>query len=78
MMIVDAEPSIDDVCAGHPMAMVELQRLRAVADRYETARLLNPRHWKDAWELSISTGKPFDDIIDDVRPFLRPDNRGIS
>lgn len=40
-------------------------------ERYETARRLNPQQWADAWRLNISTGKPFDAIIDDLRPFFR-------
>lgn len=49
---------IDDLRKGH--------------DRYETARRLSPAQWSDVWKLNISTGKPFDEIIDDLRPFVRP------
>lgn len=38
-------------------------------NRYEVARRMNPRQWADAWQLNVSTGKPFDEIIDDLRPF---------
>ena len=50
----------------------EIDRLAAGYERYETARRMNPRQWADAWKLNISTGKPFDEIVDDLRPFLRP------
>jgi len=49
----------------------EIERLRLGYERYETARLLNPAQWADAWRLNISTGKAFDEIIDDLRPFVR-------
>lgn len=41
-------------------------------DRYETARRMNPQQWAEAWALNISTGKPFDEIIDNLRPFMTP------
>lgn len=39
-------------------------------ERYETARRMSPHQWKDAWLLNRNTGKPFDEIIDDLRPFM--------
>lgn len=50
----------------------ELERLAIGNDRYETARLLNPLAWQDAWQLNISTGKKFDEIIDELKPLVRP------
>ena len=50
----------------------EVVRLGAGHDRYETARRMNPQQWADAWKLNISTGKPFDEIIDNLRPFMGP------
>lgn len=49
----------------------ELEKLSIGNDRYETARLLNPRAWQEAWQLNISTGKRFDEIIDELKPFVR-------
>lgn len=49
----------------------EMERLAVGNDRYETARLLSPEAWQEAWQLNIATGKPFDEIIDDLRPFVR-------
>lgn len=54
----------------------EIERLRVGHERYETARRMNPRQWADAWKLNISTGKGFDQIVDDLRPFMRPNGRG--
>ena len=48
----------------------EVERLSAAAKRYEIARRLNPVQWAAAFELNISTGKPFDEIIDDMGPFV--------
>lgn len=53
-------------------AAAEIERLRVGHERYETARRMNPRAWADAWQLNLTTGKPFDEIIDDLRPFVRP------
>lgn len=58
---------LDDVAAGHPRAIEELAELRLAAERYETARRMNPRQWCDAWKLNLTTGKPFDEIIDNLR-----------
>lgn len=63
---------LDDVAAGHPRAQEELAELRLAAERYETARRMNPRQWADAWKLNTTTGKPFDEIIDNMRPFMVP------
>jgi hypothetical protein len=38
--------------------------------RYEVARRMNPRQWAEAWNLNLTTGKPFDQIIDDLAPFM--------
>ena len=43
---------------------VEYDILKVGHDRYEIARRMNPRQWADAWKLNLSTGKPFDEIID--------------
>lgn len=51
---------------------MEIDRLQAGHDRYELARRMNPQQWRDAWILNIRTGKTFDEIVDDMRPFLRP------
>jgi hypothetical protein len=55
----------------------ELERLSIGNDRYETARLMNPMAWQEAWQLNISTGKKFDEIIDDLKPFVRPNLEGL-
>jgi hypothetical protein len=53
----------------------ELERLSIGNDRYETARLLTPRQWQDAYQLNISTGKKFDEIIDELKPLVRPNKK---
>ena len=63
---------LDDVAAGHPRALKELSELRKAADRYETARRMSAAQWAAAWELNIKLGKPFDEIIDNMRPFTTP------
>ena len=70
-----AQLDIDDVADGHPLAKEQLERLRLAAQRYETARRMSPVQWAAAWKTNIETGKPFDDIIDDLRPFMFPQGR---
>ena len=50
----------------------EIERFRQGYERYETARLMSPAQWGDAWRLNLKTGKGFDEIIDNLRCFLRP------
>ena len=45
-------------------------RLRKDAERYRTARCMTPHQWSAAWELNEATGKPFDEIIDNMRNFV--------
>ena len=54
----------------------DIADLRLAAQRYETARRMSPRQWADAWKLNISTGKPFDEIIDHMRPFMAHNVQG--
>ena len=46
-----------------------IDRLRIGHDRYEIVRRMHVPMFKDALELSIRTGKPFDQIIDELKPF---------
>ena len=52
---------------------LEIERLRAGHERYETVRRMNAQQFTDAFTLSLRTGKPFDEIVDDLRPFVRPE-----
>lgn len=47
----------------------ELAAARVDADRYKTVRYMNVSQFRDAFALNIRTGKPFDEIIDNLRPF---------
>ena len=51
-------------------AAAEIRMLRKDAERYRTARCMTPHQWSAAWELNVVTGKPFDEIIDNMRPFV--------
>ena len=42
------------------------------AKRYETLRRFNAQQFTDAFVLNRRTGKPFDEIVDDMRPFMFP------
>lgn len=61
---------IEDVCAGHPKAIEELRELYAAARRYEIVRRLNPEAYAMAYRVNITTGKPFDEIVDDMAAFV--------
>lgn len=50
----------------------DLELARIGARRYETARRMAPNAWRDAWRLSLLSLKPFDQIIDELRPFMFP------
>ena len=51
---------------------MDLELARIGARRYETARRMDPRMWADACKLNLFTGKHFDEIIDELRPFMFP------
>jgi hypothetical protein len=68
---IDADNEVQRLYRLCALAAAEIERLAVWHERYETARRMNPRQWADAWQLNISTGKPFDEILDDLRPFLR-------
>lgn len=67
---------LTDVAADHPLAMKELAELRRAAERYETARRMDPTQWALAWRLNINTGKPFDEIIDGMATCPSCDGQG--
>jgi hypothetical protein len=77
---IEGTPLVNDIAVRMALSMqdtfnqqaAELERLRIGYERYETARLMSPRQWADAYQLNISTGKKFDEIIDELKPFLRP------
>jgi hypothetical protein len=58
--------------AAMSQAAEALRALRVGHDRYETVRLMKPGDFLNAFVLNTRTGKPFDEIVDDLRPFVRP------
>ena len=68
----EAVMDLDAAAAGHQRAVEQLAELRRAAERYETARRMSPYQWAAAWEINVATGKPFDEIIDNMRPFMFP------
>ena len=48
-----------------------LEQGQKAIDRYELIRRLSPREFSDIYQLNISTGKPFDEIVDNLLPFRR-------
>lgn len=66
-----ADRPIDAGYAKKRKALIEhLTALNKDAERYRTARCMPPHQWSAAWELNVATGKPFDEIIDNMRPFV--------
>jgi len=77
--IKELECGLNHLSAAFDADQAELARLRAECDRlrighdrYEVARKLNVKQWRDALQLNMLTGKPFDQIIDELRPFYFP------
>lgn len=50
--------------------VAKIERLQIGHNRYETARKMNSIQWDLAWKTNIKTGKPFDEIIDDMAVFF--------
>lgn len=50
--------------------------LRKAHERYETVRRLNPRQFSDTWRVSITSGKPFDELVDDMMPAMSGADQG--
>jgi len=46
-------------------ARATAERYKLGATRYETARLLNPRQWKELWSRRMK-GENFDAMIDEI------------
>lgn len=72
-----SESAYERAKAAHAKLSDSLTALVSCAERYEIARRMNPQQWKAAWALNLETGKPFDQIIDEMRPFMRP-NAALS
>lgn len=53
----------------------EVAALQEDAERYATVRLMNASQFRDALLLNRRTGKPFDEIVSDLRPFFCPEAR---
>jgi hypothetical protein len=56
----------------------DAEQLRVGHDRYETVRVLSVPQFQDAYVLNRRTGKPFDEIIDDLRLNMRPFDAALS
>lgn len=56
----------------------EVAALKLGNQRYETIRRLNPQAFLDAYVLNRRTGKAFDEIVDDLRPFVFPAGAGLG
>ncbi len=63
---------MNQICNTVMVPADEYKRLAIGFQRYEVARRMNPLQWADAWKLNTTTGKPFDEIIDDQTPFMMP------
>lgn len=67
--IKNAKGWYTDMVERHKKVLENVELLEAGYRRYEIARTMDPNQWKAAWALNLSTGKPFDEIIDDVGKF---------
>lgn len=72
--VTEADLRYIAACSPHAIRSL-LSRLEEAgrgSDRYETVRRMNPQAFLDAYILNQRTGKPFDEVIDDLKPFVRP------
>jgi hypothetical protein len=70
-----SSPGIADYeldCGVCEAAIDEIKRLRINHRRYETVRRMTAQQFAAACEINIRMGKPFDQIIDELRPFALP------
>lgn len=60
-------------CHEHHLecALAKLAKCERDAERYQIVRRMNAAQFADAFILNIRTGKPFDEIIDDLGPFYK-------
>lgn len=59
---------------GNAELLERVRVLQAGHDRYETVRRMDGRQWAETWRLQIAEGKPFDEIVDGMRPFVAAGN----
>lgn len=53
----------------------ELNRLRLGCERYETVKKLNSQQWQEMWRLKYVMLTPFDEIIDELKPFMEKEGK---
>ena len=68
---MNPEKSLGEVVAGSGSALArdQLAELRKAFQRYETVRRFNVQQFKDAYTVCLRTGKPFDQLIDELSVF---------
>ena len=67
----ERKQNIKDLNEGEAELLSRLSEGQKAIDRYELIRRLSPREFSDIYQLNISTGKPFDEIVDNLLPFTR-------
>ncbi len=65
----DASERIAELQGENLRLHAEVDRLNVSHQRYEFVRKLSARTFADVCKLNVSTGKPFDQIIDELIPF---------
>lgn len=50
----------------------QAEEYRVGRDRYETLRLLNPHAFTELYALHLRGTKPFDQMVDELKPLVRP------
>jgi hypothetical protein len=82
---IDNEQLVDDLIDGHILGnplfnstdklkaelLSRLEQGEKATKRYNLVRILKPKAFKDIYDLNLSTGKPFDEIIDGLMPFYQ-------
>ena len=58
-----------------PTIAMELKDLRTAYWRYETVRRMTVSQFENVCKLNVTIGTPFDQIIDELRPFYFPNEK---
>lgn len=53
----------------------DVARQRKGHERYEIVRRMNPLQFRDMWRFSITSGKPFDELVDEMMTAMSGNNQ---
>lgn len=69
VLMSEAADALEAMQADAVLWRTRGEAMQADALRYNTVRRMNAQAFAEAYKLNIATGKPFDEIIDNLQPF---------